>query len=173
MPDNYINDMAIISEPLDWVGTNYYTRSLIQVDKSEAYIGFKCVRGSLAKTDMGWEIVPEGLAHFIERTAKNYAPDLPQYITENGMAAIDNIQNGQLQDTDRIDFFDSHLERIADLKLQGINLVGYFAWSLLDNYEWAFGYDKRFGIVHVDFNTQKRTPKSSYFAWKNALANRL
>jgi beta-glucosidase len=173
MPDNYINDMATISEPLDWVGTNYYTRSLIQADKSEPYIGFKCVRGSLAKTNMGWEIVPEGLAHFIERTAKNYAPDLPQYITENGMAAIDNIQNGQSHDTDRIDFFNSHLERIADLKLQGINLAGYFAWSLLDNYEWAFGYDKRFGIVHVDFNTQKRTPKSSYFAWKNALANRL
>jgi beta-glucosidase len=171
MPDNYINDMAIIKEPLDWVGTNYYTRSLIQPDKSEPNIGFKCVRGNLPKTDMGWEIAPEGLTHFIKRTT-HYAPDLPHYITENGMAAADDIRQGNLQDLDRIDYFNSHLERIADLKAQGVHLAGYFAWSLLDNYEWAFGYAKRFGIVHVDFSTQKRTPKSSYLAWQNALANR-
>lgn len=171
MPDNYINDMAIIKEPLDWVGTNYYTRSLIQPDKSEPNIGFKCVRGNLPKTDMGWEIAPEGLTHFIKRTT-HYAPDLPHYITENGMAAADDIRQGNLLDLDRIDYFNSHLERIADLKAQGVHLAGYFAWSLLDNYEWAFGYAKRFGIVHVDFSTQKRTPKSSYLAWQNALANR-
>ena len=171
MPDNYIHDMAIIKEPLDWVGTNYYTRSLIQPDKSEPNIGFKCVRGNLPKTDMGWEIAPEGLTHFIKRTT-HYAPDLPHYITENGMAAADDIRQGNLLDLDRIDYFNSHLERIADLKAQGVHLAGYFAWSLLDNYEWAFGYAKRFGIVHVDFSTQKRTPKSSYLAWQNALANR-
>ncbi|NCF47328.1 MAG: beta-glucosidase [Alphaproteobacteria bacterium] len=171
MPDNYSNDMAIIMEPLDWVGTNYYTRSLIQPDKSEPNIGFKCVRGNLPKTDMGWEIAPEGLTHFIKRTT-NYAPDLPHYITENGMAAADDIRQGNFQDLDRIDYFNSHLERIADLKAQGVHLAGYFAWSLLDNYEWAFGYAKRFGVVHVDFSTQKRTPKSSYLAWQNALANR-
>ena len=171
MPDNYINDMAIIKEPLDWVGTNYYTRSLIQPDKSEPNIGFRSVRGNLPKTDMGWEIAPEGLTHFIKRTT-HYAPDLPHYITENGMAAADDIRQGNLQDLDRIDYFNSHLERIADLKAQGVHLAGYFAWSLLDNYEWAFGYAKRFGIVHVDFSTQKRTPKSSYLAWQNALANR-
>ena len=171
MPDNYINDMATIMQPLDWVGTNYYTRSLIQPDKSEPHIGFKCVRGNLPKTDMGWEIAPEGLTHFIKRTT-NYAPDLPHYITENGMAAADDIRQGNPQDLDRIDYFNSHLERIADLKAQGVHLAGYFAWSLLDNYEWAFGYAKRFGIVHVDFSNQKRTPKSSYLAWQNALANR-
>ena len=171
MPDNYINDMAIIKEPLDWVGTNYYTRCLIQPDKSEPHIGFKCVRGNLPKTDMGWEIAPEGLTHFIKRTT-NYAPDLPHYITENGMAAADDIRQGNLQDLERIDYFNNHLERIADLKAQGVHLAGYFAWSLLDNYEWAFGYAKRFGVVHVDFSTQKRTPKSSYLAWQNALANR-
>ena len=171
MPDNYINDMATIMQPLDWVGTNYYTRSLIQPDKSEPHIGFKCVRGNLPKTDMGWEIAPEGLTHFIKRTT-NYAPELPHYITENGMAAADDILQGNPQDLDRIDYFNSHLERVADLKAQGVHLAGYFAWSLLDNYEWAFGYAKRFGIVHVDFSTQKRTPKSSYLAWQNALANR-
>ena len=172
MPDNYINDMAIISEPLDWVGTNYYTRSLIKADKSEPIIGFKCERGTLPKTDMGWEIVPEGLVNLVERTTQNCAPNLPHYITENGMAAVDNIQNDRIQDTNRINYFNTHLERIVSLKAQGINLAGYFTWSLLDNYEWAFGYAKRFGIVHVDFNTQKRTPKSSYFAWQNALTNR-
>ena len=172
MPDNYINDMPIISEPLDWVGTNYYTRSLIKADKSEPIIGFKCERGTLPKTDMGWEIVPEGLVDLVERTTQNCAPNLPHYITENGMAAVDNIQNDRIQDTNRINYFNSHLERIVSLKAQGINLAGYFTWSLLDNYEWAFGYAKRFGIVHVDFNTQKRTPKSSYFAWQNALTNR-
>ena len=85
------------------------------------------------------------------------------------MASTDIIQQGKINDTDRVDYFDRHLQIITDLKLQGVNLAGYFAWSLLDNYEWAYGYAKRFGIVHVDYRTQKRTPKSSYRAWQKAL----
>ena len=169
MPNNYIDDLSIISQPLDWVGTNYYTRSIIKPDKLETGIGFRCIRGDLPKTDMGWEIAPEGLAHFIKRTAENYAPQLPHYITENGMASTDIIQQGKINDMDRVDYFDRHLQIITDLKLQGVNLAGYFAWSLLDNYEWAYGYAKRFGIVHVDYKTQKRMPKLSYRAWQKAL----
>ena len=118
---------------------------------------------------MGWEIAPEGLAHFIKRTAKNYAPQLPHYITENGMASTDIIQQGKINDTDRVDYFDRHLQIITDLKLQGVNLAGYFAWSLLDNYEWAFGYSKRFGLVYVDFDSYKRVPKKSYYEFSKNL----
>ena len=159
MPEGYEEDMAVIASPLDWVGVNYYTRSVIAPDPAEPVLGFQCIRGDLPKTDMGWEIEPKGLSFFIERLASDYAPGLPIYITENGMANADSCVNDEVDDQARIDYFTSHLSEIAYLRDEGVNVQGYFAWSLLDNYEWAFGYDKRFGIVHVDFETQKRTPK--------------
>ena len=172
MPDNYPQDMAVISQPLDWVGVNYYTRCVIAPDKNEPHLGFKCTRGDLPKTDIGWEVFPEGLAFFVNRLSTDYAPGLPIYITENGMANKDALHGGQVTDTERLSYFDQHLAQIVTLTEQGRPVKGYFAWSLLDNYEWAFGYDKRFGLVHVDFETQKRTPKASYFCWKDSLKRR-
>ena len=172
MPDNYEDDMAVISQPLDWAGVNYYTRSLIAPDPDEPHTGFKCIRGDLPKTDMGWEIDPEGLAFFLDRLSTHYAPGLPIYVTENGMANKDRIHAGRINDTERIAYFDAHLAEIARLVDQGCPVKGYFAWSLLDNFEWAFGYDKRFGLVHVDYDTLRRTPKASYHAWADALGRR-
>lgn len=172
MPEGYEDDMAVISTPLDWAGVNYYTRSVIAPDKSEPHLGFKCVRGDLPKTDMGWEVEPEGLSFFLRRLATDYCPDLPIYITENGMANRDVVQGDSMPDKERIAYFDSHLSQVAQLIEEGIKLKGYFAWSLLDNYEWAFGYDKRFGLVHVDFDSQIRTPKDSYFDWQSGLMSR-
>ena len=172
MPEGYEEDMAVIASPLDWVGVNYYTRSVIAPDPLEPVLGFQCIRGDLPKTDMGWEIEPKGLSFFIERLASDYAPDLPIYITENGMANADSCVHDEVDDQARIDYFTSHLSEIAYLRDEGVNVQGYFAWSLLDNYEWAFGYDKRFGIVHVDFETQKRTPKNSYYEWQKGLLSR-
>ena len=172
MPDDYEDDMAVISQPLDWAGVNYYTRSLIAPDPDEPHTGFKCIRGDLPKTDMGWEIDPEGLAFFLDRLSTHYAPGLPIYVTENGMANKDRIHAGRINDTERIAYFDAHLAEIARLVDQGCPVKGYFAWSLLDNFEWAFGYDKRFGLVHVDYDTLRRTPKASYHAWADALGRR-
>ena len=172
MPERYEDDMQIISQPLDWVGTNYYTRSVIAPDADEPVTGFKCITQDLPKTDMGWEIVPEGLRFFLQRTADEYAPGLPQYVTENGMANPDRIISGAVDDTQRISYFHAHLEQIVQLLENQVPVAGYFAWSLLDNFEWAFGYDKRFGLVHVDYETQKRTPKSSYTAFQQGLRAR-
>ena len=172
MPDGYEDDMSLISAPLDWAGVNYYTQSVIAPDTTEPHLGFRCLRGDLPKTDMGWEIQPEGLGFFLRRLARDYCPDLPIYITENGMANADIVQAGQVSDAARIAYFDSHLNQVADVIEEGVPIKGYFAWSLLDNYEWAFGYDKRFGLVHVDFDTQARTPKDSYFDWQSGLMSR-
>lgn len=172
IPDDYEDDMPVISQPLDWAGVNYYTRSLIAPDPDEPHTGFKCIRGDLPKTDMGWEIDPEGLAFFLDRLSTHYAPGLPIYVTENGMANKDTIHAGRINDTERIAYFDAHLAEIARLVDQGCPVKGYFAWSLLDNFEWAFGYDKRFGLVHVDYDTLRRTPKASYHAWADALGRR-
>lgn len=169
LPEGWQDDMAVIATPLDWVGVNYYTRAVIAPDKTEALTGLKTIAGDLPKTDMNWEVAPEGLSFFLRRLAKEYAPDLPIYITENGMANADRLTDNAIPDTARISYFESHLAEVAQVIEDGIAVKGYFAWSLLDNYEWAFGYDKRFGLVHVDFETQKRTPKDSYYAWQKAL----
>ena len=170
MPDGHEEDLALISAPLDWVGSNYYTRSVILPDSGKPHIGFRCVRGDLPKTDMGWEVDPAGLGFFLRRLAEDYAPGLPQYVTENGMANDDHVgPGGGVADPEREAYFDCHLDEIGRLAAEGVPIRGYFAWSLLDNYEWAFGYSKRFGLVHVDYDTMKRTPKDSYHAWRVAL----
>ena len=170
MPDGYEDDLGLISAPLDWAGSNYYTRSVIAPDAGEPHLGFRCVRGDLPKTDMGWEIDPEGLAFFLRRMARDYAPGLPLYVTENGMANADMVNAaGEVQDPERVAYFEGHLAALAALIDEDVPLKGYFAWSLLDNYEWAFGYSKRFGIVHVDYDSMVRTPKQSWHAWRAAL----
>jgi beta-glucosidase len=96
----------------------------------------------------------------------------PIYITENGAAMADKLIDGKVDDQDRLAYYDAHLNAVNNAIEQGVNVVGYFAWSLMDNFEWAEGYLKRFGIVYVDYDTQKRTLKSSAYAYKDLLANR-
>jgi beta-glucosidase len=171
MPVGFEDDLPQINQKLDWVGLNYYTRSIIKADKSEKNIGFKAVAGNLPKTDMGWEIFPEGLTKLINRQVRNYSKTTPIHITENGMASQDRIVSERkvVDDNDRITYYRLHLEELKDLLDNDIPIKSYFAWSLLDNFEWAFGYEKKFGLVRVDYKTQKRAPKSSYYAFKDAL----
>ena len=168
LPSGWQDDFDTIGAPLDWVGLNYYTRSNIAADDS-AWPSLKAVEGPLPKTQMGWEIYPDGLYDFLIRTAKEYTGDLPLYVTENGMANADVIQNGAIDDAKRIDYLNQHFDAARRAMAEGVPLAGYFVWSLLDNYEWALGYEKRFGLIHVDFDTLQRTPKSSYHALKLAL----
>jgi beta-glucosidase len=171
MPVGFEDDLPQINQKLDWVGLNYYTRSIIKADKSEKNIGFKAVTGNLPKTDMGWEIFPEGLTKLINRQVRKYSKTTPIHITENGMASQDRIvsESKVVDDNDRITYYRLHLEELKALLDNDIPIKSYFAWSLLDNFEWAFGYEKKFGLVRVDYKTQKRAPKSSYYAFKDAL----
>ena len=163
MPQDYQSDLKIISKPIDWLGINYYTRSLIKSKVMEDKINFGCHRGSLKTTDMGWEFYPQGLGYFINRIHQEYDETIPIYITENGMANNDKINSkGDIEDLDRIEYFHLHLQEILECLKKGIPLKGYFAWSLLDNYEWSFGYNKRFGLIYVDYENFSRKTKHSY-----------
>ena len=119
---------------------------------------------------MEWEYFPEGLSYFIKRINKEYNDKIPIYITENGMANDDKLNSKkEVDDDDRIQFFNLHLKEILECLREGLTVKGYFAWSLLDNYEWAFGYTKRFGLVYVDFDNFNRIPKKSYYEFSKYL----
>ena len=170
MPEGWQDDMDLIGQKLDFLGVNYYTRHKIAHAPGSPWPPIRPVEGDLPKTQMGWEIYPEGLEAFLTRMARDYVGDLPLYVTENGMANADLLEDGTVSDGIREDYLFSHLAATRRAIDQGANVKGFFYWSLLDNYEWTEGYDKRFGLVHVDFDTLQRVPKASYHAYARALA---
>ena len=170
LPANWQADMPQIGQRLDWLGVNYYTRHILADAPGSPWPSLRDVPGPLPKTQMDWEIYPDGLHGFLTRMARDYVGDMPMYVTENGMANADEILNGSVIDVMREDFLFEHLDATKRAIADGANVKGFFYWSLLDNYEWAEGYEKRFGLVHVDFQTLKRTPKASYHALTRALA---
>ncbi|MCI5075152.1 GH1 family beta-glucosidase [Oricola sp.] len=169
MPQGYEADLETIGTPIDWLGVNYYTRSNIAHDPDSVWPSIKAVPGPLPTTDMGWEIYPDGLHAILTRLHRDYTKDTPIIVTENGMAWDDHVENGRVDDAIRVDYFDAHMKAVLRAIADGAPVQGYFGWSLLDNYEWAQGYAKRFGMVHVDYETQKRTPKASYEAFRHAI----
>lgn len=164
LPDGWEADMDTIGAKLDWLGVNYYTRKLIAHDPAVPWPSLREQTGTLPTTDMNWEIYPDGLYHFLTWLHRIAAQRVPLYVTENGMA-----DGAAPNDPDRIAYLDAHLAAARRAIAEGVPLKGYFVWSLLDNYEWALGYDKRFGLVHVDFETLVRTPKASYDALRRAI----
>ncbi|MET0929977.1 MAG: GH1 family beta-glucosidase [Aeromicrobium sp.] len=154
-------DTRTIAQPLDFLGINYYTRHVVGAGlwPGTAGVRFRLENG-LAQTATGWDIDPDGLLEILGQVHRDYPP-LPIYLTENGAAFDDEDVDGFVQDDDRIAYIESHLASVAAARAQGVDVRGYFAWSLMDNFEWAEGYAKRFGIVHVDYETQVRTPKAS------------
>ncbi len=169
LPQGWEGDFDTIAQPLDWCGANYYTCKRIAA-AGGPWPALAEVDGPLPKTEMGWEIHPESLGFFLRRMQADYTGDLPLYVTENGMASADRLAGGRVDDQPRIDYLAAHLAQVQAVIAEGVPVRGYFCWSLLDNYEWALGYDKRFGLIHVDFDTLKRTPKASYHALARALA---
>lgn len=169
-------DLATIATPIDHLGLNYYSRSLIAAPEDGGPTGtgdltngsswtgadrIRFVRRGLPETAMGWEIDAEGLTALLVRIHREY-PGIDLFITENG-AAFDDEPNpdGTVDDPARVSYLDGHLRACHAAIAQGVPLRGYFAWSLLDNFEWGFGYAKRFGLVYVDYPTQRRLPKTS------------
>ncbi len=149
------NDFMIIRQPLDFLGVNYYTRAYCSTEvpprKPEGKLGFN---------DMGWETYPQGLTELLVGLHQAYRLP-PVYITENGMAVADRLVDGKVDDAVRTEFLRMHLRALADAMAEGVDVRGYFYWSLLDNFEWNSGYLKRFGLIHVDYATQRRTLKDS------------
>jgi beta-glucosidase len=162
-------DLDVIATPLNVLGINYYTRHVVAapapdaVDEPSSWPGSEQVRfvdRGLPVTDMGWEVDAPGLVEVLQRVHGEY-PEVPIYITENGSAYVDEVVNEKVDDPDRLAYFDAHLRACHEAISTGVPVRGYFAWSLMDNFEWAWGYSKRFGMIHVDYGTQLRIPKSS------------
>ncbi|MFD1934905.1 MULTISPECIES: GH1 family beta-glucosidase [Nonomuraea] len=162
-------DLETVSTKIDMLGINYYSPALVAAGEPAApgstpWIGAESARwvdGGRPRTSMGWEIDENGLLELLQRVHKDY-PAIDLYITENGAAFADEVrEDGAVHDLRRIDYLERHITACAEAVNRGVPVKGYFAWSLLDNFEWAHGYGQRFGIVHVDFETQKRTPKDS------------
>ena len=170
LPAGWQDDFDTIAQPLDWVGLNYYTRKLV-APAPGPWPALAGREGPLPRTQVGWEIFPQGLRHFLTMIHAEYAPGLPIYVTENGMARDDAPgPDGHVADPERTAYLDAHLAEVKRAADAGVPVGGYFVWSLLDNFEWALGYGPRFGLVHVDYADLKRTPKASYHALAAALS---
>jgi len=157
-------DLALIQQPLDFLGINFYTRSVLNGRQQ-----FVTPPGELGFTDMGWEIYPQALTQHLLRITREYTPP-PLVITENGMANADSIVDGRVPDAARIAYLRGHLEALAQAVALGADVRGYFYWSLLDNFEWNSGYQKRFGLFHVDYASQQRLAKDSAHWYRDAIA---
>ncbi|MDR3337510.1 MAG: beta-glucosidase [Treponema sp.] len=162
-------DLDSISQKIDFIGVNYYNEQPVAFDPNGQF-KYGAKPSWQNTSDMGWPTVPGGLARQL-LWISGISGGLPIYITENGFASDDKPdENGRVHDIERIKYVRRHLEVCAGLIKQGVNLKGYYAWSFMDNFEWAYGYTRRFGIVHVDYVTQKRTPKDSAYFFRDVIA---
>jgi beta-glucosidase len=173
MPMIEAGDMEAIATPVDFIGLNYYTRNFASADPN-----WRAPVGSLGNTAMDWEIYPQGLSDLLQRLKRDYNNLPPMLITENGAAfdekvCIDPVDGSKsVHDVRRTEYLRLHIEAVADAMAAGVDVRGYFAWSLFDNFEWAFGYSKRFGLVYVDYDTQERIVKDSAIWYRDFLASR-
>ena len=167
-------DVEAIRQPIDFLGVNYYTRSVTRFNALSWPVHASTVRQKQATyTETSWEVFPRGLTDTLLWVKERYG-NPPVYVTENGAAFFDPpvVEGDRLADPLRVDYYRKHLAAVHAARAAGADVRGYFAWSLLDNFEWSLGYSKRFGIVHVDFETQRRTPKDSAHFYARVVATR-
>lgn len=154
-------DLAEIAVPTDFLGINFYNRAVVGNGTEAPVLNIRFARPEGEYTASGWEVYPESFYQLLTQIHRDYAPG-PMYITENGAAYVDEVAaDGEIYDPRRQAYLQGHIHACQRAIQEGVPLKGYFAWSLMDNFEWAEGYDKRFGIVYVDFETQQRIPKQS------------
>ena len=160
-------DTALMKQPIEFLGVNYYMPALVRAQvgtpPNSAYPGSEGIEFAeqpVPVTAMGWPVDPTGLSDLLVRISSDY-PGVPMMITENGAAYVDVVEGGRVADRDRIAYLDGHLRAVHAALSKGADLRGYLAWSLMDNYEWGHGYGQRFGLIHVDDDTQKRVLKDS------------
>ncbi|HET6293259.1 MAG TPA: GH1 family beta-glucosidase [Kribbella sp.] len=176
----YATDLPVISGPLDFLGVNYYCPTTVaapdgpisdpgKVSTQPGSENVVAVDTGLERTQMGWPIQPSGLRDIL-KAINDLAPDLPLYVTENGAAYPDEVlSDGTIQDDKRQSYLEQHIEVCRQVTAEGLPLKGYFIWTLMDNFEWAYGFTRRFGLIHVDYPTQQRTLKQSAHWLKNFL----
>lgn len=171
MPEIDEADLKTIAQPIDSLGINYYTRSLTRFNGNKPFPHADEIHNAKAKySAMGWEVYPDGLTEMLTRFHQRYQLK-DYYIAENGGAFPDlHMIDNQIQDTDRTEYMQLHLQALANALNRGVPVSAYLAWSLMDNFEWGLGYTKRFGLVHVDYTTLKRTPKASAIWYRNFIA---
>lgn len=163
-------DMEIINQPIDFLGINYYTGGVTRHKANEGMFESERVDTGYQKTDIGWNIYPEGFYKVLSHVSHTYG-DIPIYITENGSCYNNEKESGRVKDDKRIDYLKQHLIALDRAMKAGVNIKGYISWSLLDNFEWAEGYTMRFGMVYVDYRTLERTKKDSYYWYKKLINN--
>jgi beta-glucosidase len=171
--NNYIkeDDLNNLAFDFDFIGLQCYTREVVKASLLTPYIGAELIsaeKRNVISTDMGWEVYPPALYHVIKKFNDYNIRKI--IITENGAAFPDTVSNGKVYDIKRTHYIQDHLEQILKAKEDGLNVEGYFVWSLTDNFEWAEGYNARFGLIHVDFETQKRTIKHSGLWFRDFLS---
>jgi beta-glucosidase len=163
-------DLELISRPIDFLGVNYYSRDVVGADPQGGLLELARTAPSGPTTGMGWEVAPASLHALLLRLKHDYG-DLPISITENGAAYDDPVPtNGLVEDPERLEYLRGHLDAVRRAVADGVDVRSYFTWSLLDNFEWEHGYDKRFGIVYVDYETQRRIPKRSALWYRDFIA---
>jgi beta-glucosidase len=161
-------DMDVIRAPMDYLGINYYFRTHVESDGAHGFV--EKYLPDVERTQMDWEVYPSGLRDLLVEFKQRY-PELPPiYITEHGMASDDHAEAGAVNDLQRMSYLGRHLAAIDEAMRQGVDVRGYFVWSLLDNFEWAYGLSKRFGLIHVDYHTLRRTLKSSAHWYRQVIA---
>jgi beta-glucosidase len=161
-------DLTIMAAPTDFLGLNYYARAVVRHAPGAGDLELETIATDLERTDFGWEIYPDGLREMLVRLSTEY-PVQALYVTENGSCYEDTLVDQTVDDEKRRRYLERHLEASLAAIGDGAPLRGYFAWSLLDNFEWAEGYSRRFGLVHVDFETQVRTIKKSGLYYRGFL----
>ncbi|MFI6298035.1 GH1 family beta-glucosidase [Nonomuraea sp. NPDC050790] len=165
--------LDVISTPIDGLGINYYNPTRITAPRQDLFPFDDAGITGYPTTGFGWPVVPDGLHELLTGLKQRYGQRLPPvYVTENGCSQPDTVSpDGTVDDPERIAYLDGHLAALMRARRDGVDVRGYFVWSLLDNFEWAEGYHQRFGLVHVDFATQRRTPKRSYHWLKDYLGH--
>ncbi|MFK7994477.1 MAG: GH1 family beta-glucosidase [Granulosicoccus sp.] len=170
MPEGWQADMDTINQPIDYWGLNYYTPEYVSHKAGEMVYPAtqQHTRKNVPRTDIGWEIDATAMSDLLTKIYTEYSLP-PCYITENGAAYNHDVDDDSVNDQPRIDYINDHLDAARQVILQGIPLRGYFAWSLMDNFEWAEGYSMRFGLVHVNYRTQTRTMKKSAYWYRDLI----
>jgi beta-glucosidase len=164
-------DEAVAAAPIDFLGINHYQRVIVRADPSDPHLGARGVPAEPATTQLGWSVIPEAFRGVLMRVARQY-PAIPLYVTENGASYPDYADpNGEVHDPERVAYLEGYLAAAAEAIAAGVDLRGYFHWSLMDNFEWGEGYRSRFGLIYVDYATQRRIPKASA-AWYRELIAR-
>jgi beta-glucosidase len=164
------SDEQIIATPIDFLGVNHYQQVNVSHDDGDPRLRARAVPAEPTTTSLRWSVKPESLRNVLVRVAREYPP-LPLYVTENGASFDDYVDHsGRVIDPERIDYLRGYLQAAAAAIGEGVDLQGYFVWSLMDNFEWAEGYSKRFGLIYVDYHTQRRTPKASAGWYRDVIA---